>query len=388
VTATATYGPAGTPSSGGVRPLSHFFESWRSTATRDREIVDAIVAPQHRGPSADLLDSLRHWPGVHYWVEGDGEGRLMLVRPLGRPVRERWWLHGLLFAATFLTVWMAGSFLAGGDPHLPALSLAHLGRAVRGVAHWLAGMRPGLEFAMGLMAILLAHESGHYLTAKRYGINASPPYFLPAPPTWNFVGTFGAFIRLRSPVVDRQQLLDVGAAGPWAGFVVALIVLAVGMLASHSVPILDAAAPQLVMVGRTPLYLGDSLVMAALRHLFNGGGVVLLHPLALAGWLGLLVTMLNLLPLGQLDGGHVLFALIGRRQAWIGLVAWLALLVLGYWFWGWWVWAFFTLILGRGSLAHPTVLDRRRPVAPSRRPFGWATVILFIVTFTAVPFYI
>lgn len=371
-----------------MRPLSHFFESWRSTATRDREIVDAVVAPAHRGPSAELLESLRHWPGIHYWVEGDGEGRLMLVRALGRPVRERWWLHGILFAATFLTVWMAGSYLAGADPHLPALSLGHLRHAVQGVLAWFGGMRPGLEFAMGLMAILLAHESGHYLTAKRYGINASPPYFVPAPPTWNFVGTFGAFIRLRSPVVDRQQLLDVGAAGPWAGFVVALIVLAVGMLASHSVPVLDAAAPQMVMVGRTPLYLGDSLVMAVLRHLFTDGGVVVLHPLALAGWLGLLVTMLNLLPLAQLDGGHVLYALIGRRQAWIGLVTWLALLVLGRWFWGWWLWALFTLILGRGSLAHPAVLDRHRPVAPSRRPFGWVTVLLFVATFTPVPFYI
>jgi membrane-associated protease RseP (regulator of RpoE activity) len=371
-----------------VTPLTQFFDSWRSTATRDREIVDAVVSPAHRGPSAELLESLSHWPGVHYWVEGDGEGRLMLVRPLGRPTPERWWLHATLFLATFLTVWMAGTFLAGTDPGWPAVSLRNLAGVVHAVAEWLRSMRPGLEFAMGLMAILLAHETGHYLTAKRYGINASPPYFLPAPPWWNFVGTFGAFIRLRSPVADRQQLLDVGAAGPWAGFVVALIVLTVGMLASHTVPVLRASTPQLVMVGTTPLYLGDSLVMAGLRHLFTGGGVVVLHPLAVAGWLGLLVTMLNLLPLGQLDGGHVLFALIGRRQAWVGLVAWLALLVLGYWFWGWWVWAFFTLILGRGSLAHPTVLDRLRPVPPSRRPFGWATALLFVATFTPVPFYI
>ena len=371
-----------------MTPLWRFFDYWLSTATRDREIVDAVVAPAHRGPSAELLESLRHWPGVHYWVEGDTAGRLMLARSLGRVTRERWWLHGALFAATFLTVWLAGSVLAGADPHLPAISLAHLGRTARGMLDWFAGWRPGLEFAMGLMAILLAHESGHYLTAKRYGINASPPYFLPAPPVLNFVGTFGAFIRLRSPVADRQQLLDVGAAGPWAGFVVAVIVLAVGMLASHPVAPVDAISPQMVIVGRTTIYLGDSLLMAGVRHLFMGGGVVLLHPLAFAGWLGVLVTMLNLLPLGQLDGGHVLYALLGRRQAWLGVAAWLALLVLGHWFWGWWVWAFFTLLLGRGSLAHPTVLDRHRPVPPSHRPFGWATVLLFVLTFTTVPFYV
>ncbi len=371
-----------------MKSLTPFFQYWRSTVSRDREIVDAVVAPAHRGPSDQLRAALHEWPGVHYWVTGDGEGRLMLVRMLGAPQPERWWLHAVLFLATFVTMWMAGAMLAGVAPGAPAIRLSELSHAGRALLEWLTRLRPGLEFAMGLMAILLAHETGHYLTAKLYGINASPPYFLPAPPLWNFVGTFGAFIRLRSPVVDRQQLLDVGAAGPWAGFVVAMIMLAAGLLASQPVPALEASAPQLVMIGGTPLYLGDSLVMAAARRFFAGGSVVLLHPLALAGWLGLLVTMLNLLPLGQLDGGHVLYALIGRRQAWVGRAAWLGLVVLGFWFWGWWVWALFTVILGRGSLVHPTVLDRYRRIPAGRQPFGWASVLLFVVTFTPVPFYI
>src|SRR5574341_1103403 len=269
---------------------------------------------------------------------------------LGAPPKERWWLHAVLFLATFLTMWMAGAMLAGVAPGVPAIRLSELPNVGRALLDWLIRLRPGLEFAMGLMAILLAHETGHYLTAKHYGINASPPYFLPAPPLWNFVGTFGAFIRLRSPVVDRQQLLDVGAAGPWAGFVVAMIMLATGMLASQPVPALEASAPQLVMLGGTPLYLGDSLAMAAARHLFADGNVVLLHPLALAGWLGLLA--------------------------------------LGPWFWGWYVWAGFTLLLGRGSLVHPTVLDRYRRLPAGRQPFGWASALLFVATFTPVPFYI
>lgn len=368
--------------------LSRFFEVWRSTVSRDREIVDAVVLPQHRPPSSELMAALRAWPGIHYWVEGDGEGRLVLVRAVGRPKRERWWLHAVLFVATFFTVWMAGALLAGVAAGPPALRLAAPVELGRELLEWLRRLRPGLEFAMALMAILLAHETGHYLAAKRYGIDASPPYFVPAPPWWNFVGTFGAFIRLRSPVVDRQQLLDVGAAGPWAGFAVAVIVLAVGLSASQPMPALEASAPQLVMIGGTPLYLGDSLVMAAARKLFAGGAVVLLHPLALAGWLGILVTALNLLPLGQLDGGHVLYALLGRRQSWVALGAWLMLLLLGFWFWGWWVWAVFTIILGRGSLAHPPVLDRFRRIPPRRRPFGWASALLFLATFTPVPFYI
>ena len=126
-----------------MAPLWRCFEYWLSTATRDREIVDAVVAPAHRGPSPELLESLRHWPGVHYWVEGDTAGRLMLARSLGRVTRERWWLHGALFAATFVTVWLAGRLLAGADPHLPALSLGHPGRTATGLEGRLAGVGPG-----------------------------------------------------------------------------------------------------------------------------------------------------------------------------------------------------------------------------------------------------
>ena len=370
--------------------LTPFLRYWRSTRSRDREIIDAVVAPAHRGPSEELRAALREWPGLFYWVTGDGQGRLMLVRMLGEPQAERWWLHVALFLATFLTMLMAGAMFAGAPPGTPEISLRALAETGRALLDWLVRLRPGLEFAMGLMAILLAHETGHYLMARHYGINASPPYFLPAPPLWNFfnVGTFGAFIRLRSPVADRQQLLDVGAAGPWAGFVVAVIMLVTGMQASEPFPAAEASGSQLVVFGGTQLYLGDSLIMGAARRLFADGSVVLLHPLAVAGWLGLLVTMLNLLPLGQLDGGHVLYALIGRRQVWVARLAWLGLLAMGPWFWGWYVWAAFTLLIGRGSLAHPTVLDRYRRIPANRQPYGWASAVLFVVTFTPVPFYI
>ncbi len=209
---------------------------------------------------------------------------------------------------------------------------------------------------------------------------------------WNFIGTFGAFIRLRSPVVDRRQLMDVGAAGPWAGFVVAAVALVVGLARSTVLPT-DGPSGQLVMFGNLQLFLGDSPFMYALRELIVGDGTVLLHPLAFAGWLGLFVTMLNLIPLGQLDGGHVLYALLGRWQARLGVVVWLGLVVLGIvsarhgLLQGmlWWVWAALIIMLGRGRLAHPQVLDRERPLPSNRRPLGWATVVLLILTFTPIP---
>lgn len=369
--------------------LSQFLLWWRTTVVRDREIIDAVVDPAHRGPSPELQQALSRWPGPHYWAKGDGEGRLVLVRLLAAPQRERWWLHAFLFLITFGTVWMGGALLAGWSGAIAFPVSSDLGSAPRLFGSWLSEVftvGPGLDFAMALMAILLAHETGHYIVAKRYGINASPPYFLPAPPWWNFIGTFGAFIRLRSPIVDRRQLMDVGAAGPWAGFVLAIVALLAGLSQSTVVPG-EVDSGQLIVLANLELYLGDSPVMYAARQLVVGDGVVQLHPLAFAGWVGLFVTMLNLLPLGQLDGGHVLYALIGRHQARVSHLVWLGLIALGFlsWQWWWWVWAAIILILGRGRLAHPQVLDRKRPLPLSRAPLGWATLLLFAATFTPIP---
>lgn len=372
-----------------MESLTGYFQWWRTTVIRDREIVDAVVAPVHRGPSEELRRALAHWPGVAYWAEGDGEGRLVLVRSLAAPRRERWWLHGGLFVLTFLTVWMGGMLLGGSPVPLASPFSTDLDGARALVAHLsndLLLVGPGVGFAMALMAILLAHETGHYVVARRYGINASPPYFLPAPPFVNFIGTFGAFIRLRSPIVDRRQLLDVGAAGPWAGFAIAMVALVAGLHRSITVAEIGPSA-QFIALGDLHLYLGDSPLMRLVRRLVAGEGTVALHPLAFAGWLGLFVTMLNLLPLGQLDGGHVLYALLGRRQVWLSRVAWVGLLGLGFLpgQWWWWVWAGLILVLGRGRLAHPPVLDAYRPLPRRRCLYGWLTLALFAATFTPIP---
>jgi Zn-dependent protease len=361
--------------------LSH----WRSVTIRDREIIEAVVRPEHRGPSPPLRDALEQWPGVYYWAPGRDAARLVLVRALGPPQRERWWLHIVLFLGTFLTVELGGVLLLGGSVHTLPSFRGGWPALTENLAVWLRASTAGMPFAMALMGILLAHEMGHYLTAKRYGISASPPFFLPAPIEFNFIGTFGAFIRLRSPVVDRRQLMDVGAAGPWVGFGVALLMLIVGAQRSWIAAPGEFNAPMVVQLAGGHLFIGDSIVTWGVRHFFTHGATLILHPLAVAGWIGMLVTALNLLPLGQLDGGHILYALLGRHQRIVAALTWIGLLILGRWFWPWWAWAGLTLLLGGGRLAHPRVLERQRPLPPSRVPFGWASVVLFLITFTPVP---
>ena len=367
--------------------IRRFFVAWRTIVLNDREIIDAHVAEEHRGPSPQLAAALDEWPGAHYWAEAEGHGRLVLIRPTRAPQAERWWLHGLLFLLTFVTVWMGGAVVSHSTPDLRFTGSFEFTALLGMVGDWLRAMSPSLNFAMALMGILLAHELGHYFVARRYCINASPPYFLPAPPWINLIGTFGAFIRIRSPVVDRRQLMDVGAAGPWAGFLVALVVLTIGLMRSESLPGLGHDAYQVIIVRDSPLNFGGSLLLTGLREMLDIHGPILMHPLALAGWVGIFITMLNLLPLGQLDGGHVIYALMGNMQVWVGRVIWYVLLVLGFKFPAWWLWAGLTLLLGRGRIAHPSVLDRYRPIPVSRKPLGLATIVLFVVTFTPIPFH-
>ena len=234
----------------------------------------------------------------------------------------------------------------------------------------------GLPFAAALVTILLVHELGHYLTCLRYRVSASLPYFLPAP-LLSPVGTFGAFIRIRSRFPDRRALFDIGASGPWAGFVVALAATVIGL--AHSTVL---ATPE----DWHGYEWGDSLLTAFLIRvvLHVDSATVLLHPVAFAGWFGLFVTSLNLLPVGQLDGGHVLYATLGRPTPRIAalLIAFLVWLgVRGYP--GWLLWAvIITVFL---SLGHPPTDDDRRPLDPARRLAALATLVIFVLTFVPEP---
>lgn len=300
------------------------------------------------------------------------------------------WFHALLFAATLLSTLVAGAFLEGVDPletrfvHVGDLPLPYP-----------TGLRPselaaGAPFALGFLGILLAHEMGHWWAARRHGLRVSLPYFIPFPPYFSLVGTLGAFIRLRSPVRSRRALLDVGASGPWAGFVVSIPLLWIGLARSTPVPgFVDPLAPFLVRFLGEPIALGTGPLLQVAGSLLLpdafGEAPILLDPLAVAGWLGLFVTALNLLPVGQLDGGHVLFALVGRHQRWPGLVALLVLIPLGLYWWGWWLWAVVVWMVNRGRTRHPPSGDDGRPPGRIRLLVGVGALLLLPLVLVPVP---
>lgn len=272
-----------------------------------------------------------------------------------------------LFVATLGTTVLAGAFMDGADP------FARPSELVRGI-----------PFSLTLMAILLTHEMGHYITSRHYGVHASLPYFIPAPPLLFMIGTFGAFINMRSPIMRRGPLLEIGAMGPIAGFVVAVVAVIAGLLQSSVQPAnsLDG------------MKLGSPLLLHALGAVLIDapaeGYDLVLHPVAFAGWIGLFVTALNLLPIGQLDGGHITYALFGKRHKVISIVTVLSLGVLGSlsvfgvnaWP-GWIVWGILGAIIG---LRHPPVIDQNVPLTRRQRVIAWTSVAIFVLTFTPVPF--
>jgi membrane-associated protease RseP (regulator of RpoE activity) len=236
----------------------------------------------------------------------------------------------------------------------------------------------GLPFALALMLILLSHELSHFFASHAHHTEATLPYFIPAP---SIIGTFGAFIKMKSPIITRKALIDIGASGPVVGFVISVIASVVGLRLSSVV----ALEP-----GEGMLSLGDNLLFLALAKLTKGvppeGHDIVLHPVAFAGWIGLFVTSLNLIPIGQLDGGHIVYALLGElhRKLSIALVAVLAVAGALYWP-GWLVWACLMVILG---IRHPPVLFWETPLDPRRKMLGWSALVIFVLTFTPRPFQI
>lgn len=369
--------------------LGHF-SAWRSFRVGSREITEGLLRSGSLGPTSQLAAALARWQGAWYWTD-DGRTQITLVRVLSEN-RPRWGLHLLLFVLTLVCALGAGAILVGQWEPGPLRSLGEA--LVRAGAYFYDVARgdwrhllPGWSFALPLLAILLVHEAGHYLTARRYALDATPPYFLPVPPALSPIGSLGAFIRLRSVVLDRRQLLDVGVAGPLAGFVLAIAVLAWGYTTSERIAIVVGSAPSYVTLAGHPVFLGESLLTGWLRDLLlSGEGAVHLSPPAFAGWVGLFVTGLNLLPLSQLDGGHVLYGLIGRRQALLGLATIVALLVLAQRTPMWYAWVVIALLAGGGRWGHPAVLIARRRVPVSRRWIGLLAIAVFVLTFVPHPF--
>ncbi|HSK76543.1 MAG TPA: site-2 protease family protein [Thermoanaerobaculia bacterium] len=240
-------------------------------------------------------------------------------------------------------------------------------------------LRIGLSFSIPALLILLAHELGHYIACRRYRLAATLPYFLPVP--FNF-GTFGAFIKIKAPIRSKKELFDVGIAGPIAGFVALLPFLFYGI--AHSVPAPLRLVPEETGPGLWNLGRCLAIQLAAWPfHGWLGSDVVLnLHPFALAAWLGLLATSINLLPLGQLDGGHILYAATGRLQRRLALPIWLLLGLAGFLWQGWFLWCLIVLVFG---LFHPPVADESAPLGPWRRGLAWIALAMLVLSFIPLP---
>jgi membrane-associated protease RseP (regulator of RpoE activity) len=234
----------------------------------------------------------------------------------------------------------------------------------------------GIPFSFTLLAVLLAHEMGHYFAGKHYGIDVSYPYFIPAP---TLFGTFGAFIRIRSPITTRRALFDVGLAGPVVGFIIAVPAMAWAIAASKIVPGVQEHAA--ILFGSPPL-------MRLLIGLFHPGvspSWVLLHPVGRAAWVGLFATALNLLPAWQLDGGHIVYSVASRHHRRISLAVALGLVALGIYCWhGWALWGMLLLVLSL-RFRHPPLLDRWEPLDPSRRAWAVVALVIFLLCFTPWP---
>ena len=287
--------------------------------------------------------------------KNDGQMILELTRPgAKKALIPR--TNLILFLLTVLTTFAAGAlFLKGENIFANPLLLLK-----------------GASFAVPLLLILLFHEFGHYIMSKKRRIRTSLPYFIPGP---TILGTFGAVIKSKSPFRSRRDLLDVGAAGPIPGFIVAVVVVIIGL--SHSQ--VTAEIPE------AGLTLGNSLIFILLSNLVLNvppGYDVLLSPMAFAGWAGLFVTMLNLLPIGQLDGGHITYALFGRHQKKVARYTVLALIPLGFFWTGWFLWVVLAFVI---NLVHPPTLNDAIPLDKNRKIVGLVSLAIFLLCFTPVP---
>jgi len=303
-------------------------------------------------PAADPVSGAPSW--VPVWV----------AVPPPRSAWNRWGRHLLLFVLTVVSVFVVGGLRAvvlPGGGSLLALDMAD-----------------GARLVAGLLGILVAHEMGHYLAARYYGVDTTLPFFIPFPvPGVSLVGTLGAFIRIRGPIPHRRALFDIGVAGPLAGFLVCLPVLWLGVREATVQPLLADAGG---------MFFGEPLAFQWMARLVHGpirdDQTLLMGQLGLAAWFGLFVTALNLMPIGQLDGGHVTYALLRERARLVSRIASWVCVALVYFGPNWILWAILVRVLGR---RHPSTLDDDAPVGRARVWVGVLSLAVFVVCFVPDP---
>lgn len=317
---------------------------------------------------------------------------VLLIPGIHNPRPAKIWVNILLLVLTFFSVLFTGALFSYNGP-LPSTPLEILNFIIS-----------GLPFTLSLLAILLAHEFGHYLAGRYHKSNVTLPYFIPFP--FSYFGTMGAFIQMKEPPKNRRVMLDIGIAGPLAGLIVAIPVLLLGLSLSKI-----ETLPYRLQVGQ--IFEGNSLLYLFLKYIVHGellphplsyygaepfiywvryfftgmplprGGLdVTLHPIAWAGWAGLLVTAINLIPAGQLDGGHLIYVLLGKRASRLIPFVLVGLMILGFVWFGWWIWAVLILLLGR-FYAEP--LDQITQLDHRRKLIAILGIIIFILVFTPVP---
>jgi hypothetical protein len=334
--------------------------------------LQSITVPMSEPTPAFPNSTLEYYAPVHVFVP--------------RP-KQRYWLHGILLLATIFTTLVVGSHmqhnfqlglspLSAEDSYIPFFPIGQM-------LHHPSRLLLGIPFSASLMLILLAHEMGHYVFCVRYGVYATLPYFIPFP---SLFGTMGAFIRIRSPIRSRPALFDIGIAGPIAGFVVACAVLAFSLGLSRAIPTTAVGAQDVVEIHYPLIFHLTHRVLTSLGMVHGFGALPLeksyLHPMAFAAWIGMFLTSLNLLPGGQLDGGHIVFSLAPRLHKTVSRLTILILIPMAVYLWmGWLVWA---ILLELSSFRHPEVPDW--PKISGRRI--WLAVfalIMLVLTLTPEP---
>ena len=328
-----------------------------------------------RGPADEAFDMLRplfeqveHTPFLR---REDGRDVVVAVNKVFNPEASSAWPNLILFVLTVISVLAVGVLNELDSPPVTVDKIV-------------AALPAGALFMASLLGILGAHEMGHYLMARRYGVRVTLPYFIPLP---SLLGTLGAVIAMKEPAPNRRVQFDIGVAGPLAGMVVALPVLIIGLLLSEVFTQQEIVA--LIPPGAALTQEGNSLLYLALKYVVfgkilpsPGGEDVFIHSIAFAGWAGLLVTGLNLMPVGQLDGGHVMYGLFGGRAK---LALWPvigAMLLLGLLYQGWWLWAALIFLMGRRNAL---VLDEITGLDSPRRWLAVGMLVMFVLIFVPVP---
>jgi Zn-dependent protease len=293
------------------------------------------------------------------------------------PPQPRWWLYALFLLLTLLSTMIVGarmefnfihrhSVFSLNDDSLPLFPIVWIARHP-------ANLLLGMPFSFTLMFILFAHEMGHYLYARYYRVYVTPPFFVPCP-YLSLFGTLGAFIRIKSSIPSRAALFDIGIAGPIAGFIPACVALLYGLSLSH--PVVGSTTSE--------LQLGFPLAFHLAARLLHTGvplASISLHPIAAAAWVGMFATALNLLPAGQLDGGHIVSSISPRLHRWISLITVFALVPLGKHLWvGWFIWAVLLAI----TLRHPQVPPYPE-VTGRRRILAMCALLMLVLSFTPAP---